>query len=87
MIGGVFVGVVEGVRPKGVEVCACSRISKFERLDDGLVSGTDGGPEILGGIAVRLVVGSGLRGGLLIKRPAPSLMNPWFFVVLLASVT
>jgi hypothetical protein len=47
-----FVGEVDRVNSKGVpvDVCVRSIISKFERLEGGLVFARDGGPEILEGI-------------------------------------
>lgn len=79
-------GVVEGVRAKGVEACERSTNSKFEMLDGDLVLAALGGPEIQVGIAARLFVGSASSCGFFVKRPELSLTYPGFFVVLAAIV-
>ena len=51
-----------------------SSISKFERLDGGLVLVSDDEPEILDGICGMLIVGSEGNGDLFVRRPEVSLM-------------
>jgi hypothetical protein len=73
--GGVFAGDVKGVNSKGVVGFVTSTASKFERLDGGLVLGSDG-PVILDGIGEGPLLGFDVFGSPFVNRPLLSLLSP-----------